>query len=367
MGIKIVAILLSGLLVSCQFWQRSTPSSVWNELAGWSVDNHAEALQTFVKGCEKIQHKPTWQNTCQLARRVAVTNRQEARAFFEKNFRPHCLQNSQQESAKGLITGYYEPLLQGSRQATNEYRHPIYAVPDDLLRIDLSEVHSKFNSRRLRGRLIDGNKVVPYWTREIIHSSRQPLAGDELLWVNDPIALFFLHVQGSGLVQLDDGTVVAVNYANDNGHIYQSIGKHMVKQSILPLESVNLFTIRQWLFDNPDKADALLNINPKYIFFRETAVSSSGPIGSLGVELTPQRSLAVDVSIIDLGSPVWLDSTMPDNAQQPLQRLMVAQDTGGAIQGEVRADVFWGRGTHAEKMAGLMKNEGKLCVLLPHS
>lgn len=356
---KSLILFLSGVwvVVSCQFSLAAVPKTGWDELAGWSTDNHAQALQAFVRGCDKIQHKPLWQSTCHHASKIsAIDDDKIARQFFEDNFAPHCLKDK--DSAQGLITGYYEPLLQGSRKLSATYRHPIYKVPDDLLHINSPQ------SNHVRGRL-KGKDIVPYWTREAIHSSHQPLLGNELLWVNDPIALFFLHVQGSGLVKLEDGTIIGVNYADDNGHAYQSIGRQMVVQNIMPVEDVNLFSIRQWLINHPDKYQSMLNTNPRYIFFRESAVSKTGPIGALGVELTPERSIAVDKSIIELGSPVWLNSSMPDNPQQPLQRLMIAQDTGSAIRGKIRADVFWGRGHRAEKMAGLMKNKGELCVLLP--
>jgi membrane-bound lytic murein transglycosylase A len=215
--------------------------------------------------------------------------------------------------------------------------------------------------------------VVPYLSRGEIGNGAgaERLKGNELLWVDDPVGLFFLQVQGSGRVQLPDGSVVRVGYADQNGHPYQSIGAQLVARGALAREEVNLDSIRVWLAAHPDEAEDVLNSNPSFVFFalREPPAETSvdGPLGSLNVALTPQRSAAVDPSFIALGSPLWLDTTLPGAEPRPYRRLLFAQDTGGAIKGPVRADVFFGHGPAAERLAGHMKQPGRLYVLLPQA
>ena len=215
---------------------------------------------------------------------------------------------------------------------------------------------------RLRGRL-DGNKIVPYLPRSAIDGGEQPLAGNELLWIDDPYGSFFVQIQGSGRVQLQDGSIMGLDYADQNGHPYFAIGKKLVELNEIPLAEVSLFSIRKWLQDNPSRADEVLNTNASYVFFSLREDSQEAARGSLNVPLTEERSLAVDKSVIPLGTLVWLDTTLPDGSD--FQRLMVAQDTGGAIAGHVRADVFFGTGDRAERLAGEMKQQGSLFALLP--
>ena len=262
------------------------------------------------------------------------------------------------------ITGYYEPLLNGSREQSGQYRYPLYGVPEDLLVVDLGAVYPQLKGMRLRGKLV-GNRIVPYHDRAQLDDDQQLLEGAELLWVDSPVDVFFLHVQGSGLVQLADGSVVAVGYAEQNGHPYQSIGRALIEMGELQPEEVTLFSIREWLHSNPERMYEVLAQNPSYVFFNLKDTPEDGPVGSLNVVLTPRRSIAVDRNVIPLGAPVWLQTTLPNEDRSPLNQLMLAQDTGGAIKGHVRADVFWGRGGEAEEMAGLMKQPGELFVLLP--
>lgn len=286
----------------------------------------------------------------------------EVRAFFERNFVPH--QVSQPDgSREGLLTGYYVPDLKGSRSATAEYPYPLYRRPDDLLVIDLSEVYPDLGNYRLRGRL-EGSRVVPYWGRAEIDGQARPLASQELFWVGDPVELFFLQVQGSGRIQLDNGEQVLVNYADQNGHPYRSIGKYLLDRGAMTRDQMSLQNIRTWAKNNPGEVAALLNQNPSYVFFRELDSSVQSPPGALGVPLTPGRSMAVDRRYIPLGAPVFVETTWP-NSEQPLQRLMVAQDTGGAIKGKIRGDFFWGMGEQAGEQAGRMKQAVKFWVLLP--
>lgn len=334
----------------------------WSSLQNWPSDNHSEVWDGFLKSCQKLD-QPQWQSVCLLANNSGDLSDTEARAFFESHFevRPVFAEDG---VAEGLITGYYEPLLQGSWEKSEEFRYPIYGVPEDLLVVDLGELYPQLKDMRLRGKLV-GNKVVPYYDRAQLDDDLDLLQGTEILWVNSPVDVFFLHVQGSGQIQLDDGSRVAVGYAQQNGHPYQSIGKVLIQMGELEKEEVTLFTIRDWLKSNPDQLNEVLAKNPSYIFFELRDAEADGPVGSLNVTLTPRRSIAVDRNVIPLGAPVWLQTTLPDEQESPLNQLMLAQDTGGAIKGHVRADVFWGRGDEAEKMAGLMKQRGRLYVLLP--
>ncbi len=334
----------------------------WSDLQNWEADNHGDAWQGFVQGCRKLEHE-RWLEVCEIAQNSGDLNDAEARAFFEAHFevRPVYAEGGETE---GLITGYYEPLLRGSREASDEFRFPLYGVPEDLLIVDLGEVYPQLKGMRLRGKLV-GNKVVPYYDRAQLNDDPELLRGAEILWVDSLVDVFFLHVQGSGRVQLTDGSIVAVGYAGQNGHPYQSIGRVLVDMGELEKDEVTLFTIKDWLQANPDRLSEVLGKNPSYVFFELRDDPDDGPFGSLNVALTPARSVAVDRSVIPLGAPVWLQTTLPDESQSPFERLMLAQDTGGAIKGHVRADVFWGQGGEAETMAGLMKQQGRLFVLLP--
>src|SRR5688572_23347148 len=262
-----------------------------------------------------------------------------------------------------MVTGYYEPLLHGSRKRSARYRYPLYAAPSDLLVIDLSSVYPELKHRRLRGRL-EGNRVVPYLARGEIDREPTPLKGHEIAWVDDAVDAFFLHIQGSGQVQLENGERIRVGYADQNGHPFRSLGGLLIRRGELPPERASMQGIKDWARRNPKRVQEFMNANPSYVFFRELPNDLAGPIGSLGVPLTPERSIAVDPRVVPLGVPVYLATTWPNTAD-PLQRLMVAQDTGGAIAGGVRADFFWGFGDPAGQQAGKMRQAGRMWVLLP--
>jgi membrane-bound lytic murein transglycosylase A len=262
-----------------------------------------------------------------------------------------------------MITGYYEPLLHGSRTKSARFRYPLYAVPPDLLVVDLSSVYPDLKHKRLRGKL-DGNRVVPYLSREEIDTNPAPLKGNELVWVDDAIDAFFLQIQGSGQVELDKGGRIRVGYADQNGHPFRSLGRALIDRGEIPPERASMQGIKDWARSHPRKVQEFLNANPSYVFFRELPGDLPGPLGSLGVPLTPERSLAIDPRVIPLGAPVYLATTWP-NTSEPLLRLMVAQDTGGAIAGGVRADFFWGFGDEAGALAGRMRQAGRMWVLWP--
>lgn len=336
----------------------------WRDLPAWEQDRHAESWPALLRSCEKLARRdPPWEQVCRAARDFPDPSDAEAREFFETWFTPHKVRGTGWRT-RGLITGYYEPLLRGRLTPSEQFRYPIYARPQDLLIVDLSKLFPELKNKRVRGKLM-GNKVVPYYNRQQIDTEPKLLAGQELLWVDNPVALFFLHIQGSGRVELPDGRIVAVGYADQNGHPYRSIGRELITMGELAREDVNMFSIRDWLRDNANRAEELLHRNPSYVFFALGPSQREGPVGSLNVPLTAQRSLAVDRTVIPLGVPIWLDTTRPGTNSEPYRRLVLAQDTGGAIKGPVRADLYWGRGNTAERMAGLMKQPGRLFVLLP--
>jgi membrane-bound lytic murein transglycosylase A len=352
-------------LAGCASWFAPPPGIgrevAWSKLPGWEKDQHAAAWPALRKSCEKLATRDAaWENICLAARALESPDNASARTFFETYFRAYRM--NAENGREGLITGYYEPVLNGSKMRNDQFRWPLYRRPDNLLTIDLAGLYPELKGRPVRGRL-EGSRVVPYFSRAEIGNGKNPLAGNELLWVDDPVELFILQVQGSGRVRLPDGGEVAVGYADQNGHPYRSLGGRLIEMGALTREEVTLTRIRDWLAAHPEETGALLNSNPSYIFFTQRDAALDGPLGSLGVALTPERSVAVDPAYIRLGLPVWLDAELPDG--KPLQRLAFAQDTGGAIKGAVRADLFLGQGVEAGRLAGEMKQRGRMCVLLP--
>ena len=336
----------------------------WSALPNWQATRLSESWNAFLQGCTALQKKEGWRSVCADARNLGNPNETAARAFFERNFQAYESSN-EDGSTEGLITGYYEPMIQGSRMQTARSRFPIFGVPDDLITVELASVYPQLKSLRLRGKL-SANKVVPYATRSEIErlNHDKGLKARTLAWAEDAVELFFMQIQGSGRVAFSDGTYLRLGYADQNGHPYKSIGKLLVERGELTLDQASMQSIKEWGNKNPDKLPALLASNPSYVFFRELPDGLSGPLGALGVPVTAGRSLAVDPTFIPLGAPVYLTTTLP-NSTTPLNRLMMAQDTGGAIRGGVRGDFFWGFGTEAGEMAGKMKQPGRMWVLLP--
>lgn len=332
------------------------------DLPGWQDDDLTAAWPALLNSCKGLKNQSAWSKTCQAANQTSPFDAERIRRFFEDGFQPYQIQQAE-GGAEGLITGYYEPLLRGGRGFGGKNIYPLYAAPDDLLIVDLSSLYPELKNLRLRGRL-QGKKVVPYFSRAEIENGSAPVRGKELAWVDDPIELFFLQIQGSGRVQLENGETVRVGYAEQNGHPYKSIGKWLVDQGELTLDKASMQGIKDWARRNPEKLATLLNTNPSYVFFRELPNHLSGPLGALGVPLSAERSIAIDPRATPLGAPVWLATTRP-NSPEPLNRLMLAQDTGGAIRGNVRADFFWGFGDTAGQQAGAMKQRGRMWVLLP--
>jgi len=336
--------------------------SKWEMLPDWQTQDLQPAWAAFLQSCTALKNNPDWQIVCGRAQKLKQPNNDTLRNFFEEDFIPYQVFNPD-GSTEGLITGYYEPKLYGSRITTDRFRYPVYGVPDNLLTIELSETYSQLKGMRLRGRR-QGNKIVPYYDRGDINSGNASLKGRELFWVDNEIELFFLHIQGSGRIELPDGSLVKIGYADQNGHPYVSIGRKLVNMGALTLEEASMQSIKRWGKDNPALLPDLLAHNPSYVFFRELPTNLSAPLGALGVPLTNEYSMAVDRRTIPLGSPVFLSTTYP-NSDKPLNRLMLAQDTGGAIRGAVRGDFFWGFGEQAGARAGRMKQSGQMWVLFP--
>lgn len=335
----------------------------WSELPGWPEPGLASAWPALLAGCARLPARdPRWAAICEDAALLGEVDDGIARAFFETRFAP--FETVAEDGRRdGLITGYYEPLLQGSLERSARYRYPIYRPPEDLVSVDLGALYPELRNRRVRGRL-EGRRVVPYFERAEIENGETPLAGNELLWVDDPVALFFLQIQGSGRVRLDTGEELAVGYADQNGHPYVAIGRKLIEIGALKPEEVELSTIRDWLKRNPAQAARVMNANPSYVFFALRDPDLPGPLGSLGVPLLRERAIAVDPRHVALGTPVWLETTLPGETA-PYRRLVFAHDTGGAIRGPVRADLFFGQGEEAERRAGRMKQSGRMYVFLP--
>ncbi|MBI4757056.1 MAG: MltA domain-containing protein [Betaproteobacteria bacterium] len=339
----------------------------WADLPGWREDaGVGDALAAFLISCRTLERQPAWSAVCALGREVATAQPAQVRAFFEARFLPHQIVNPD-GSREGLITGYFEPVVKGSRSRRAGFSVPLYAPPDDLLTIEMGQLLPELRGMRLRGRL-EGQKVVPYYSRAELGRRDAHLNGKALFWLADPLDAFFLQVQGSGRIELDDGSRTRVAYADTNGHPYQSIGRWLVDQGALRAEQASMEGIRAWARANPQRLPELLNANPSYIFFRELADQRGGPVGAQGVPLTEGRSLAVDPRHAPLGAPVFLATTWPGangQAGRALARLMVAQDTGSAIKGAVRADFYWGSGEEAGALAGRTRQQGRMWVLLP--
>ena len=333
----------------------------WAEIDGWYTDDFSEAFQVFRNSCGTLGKQARWSNVCTAAERTFVGSSADARSFFERYFTPYQVRN-RDGSVDGVLTGYYTPELRGSRSQTAHYRYPLYRAPDDLLVLDFGGLYPNL-PKNMRGRL-DGKKVVPYWSRAQIESARKPLRGQELFWVDNPVELFYLQIQGSGRIAMDNGERVMVGYAERNGHPFRSISTALLKAGAMSRDQMSMQNIRAWVMADPARRLAVLNENPCFIFFRELPKQFQTPPGALGIPLTPRRSLAVDKSVIPLGAPVFVSTTWPNNSM-PLKRMMLAQDEGTAIRGGVRGDFFWGVGAEAGQLAGRTKQKCRFWTLLP--
>ena len=304
----------------------------FESLDGWREGGQLQALEAFLVTCDQLD-APYWRPVCKLARDVPREDA-SARAFFELLFRPVII-----GKPPALFTGYYEPELNGSPVRTPTYAWPLYRRPPDLK---------------------DG---TVYYSREQIEAGALSGRGLEIAWIDDPVEVFFLHIQGSGRVKMTDGSVIRLGYAGRNGHAYRSVGQEMVRRGLYVAHQVSAQTIQAFVRRNPALGAELLNHNPSYIFFRKinNLPPEMGPIGAMAKSITPLRSLAVDPAFVPLGAPVWIEK----EGRAPLKRLMVAQDTGGAIKGAQRADIFYGYGDTAGDTAGIVRDGGRMVQLLP--
>lgn len=302
----------------------------FDDLTGWDVDDHAAALDVFLDTCPDMKD-PDWQSLCALAQQ-----RPDARGFFQLFFRPVLIS----EGKPALFTGYFEPELNGSLRPSARYRYPLYREPPE----------SKQQSIWLTRREIETGPVMKG-------------RGLEIAWVDDPVELFFLQIQGSGRVRLPDGNTIRVGYGGSNGHTYRSVGAELVRRGVYNLHQVSAQVIQNWVRRNPVDGQELLYHNPSYVFFRrlDSIPAHKGPRGAMNRSITANRSIAVDPSFVPLGAPVWIEK----EGNAPIRRLMIAQDTGSAIKGAQRADIFFGTGDQAGRAAGRLRDPGRMLVLMP--
>ena len=355
--------------------------SPFRDLPGWEQSNPNAALAAFGRSCVQLAKQPAseempgagyagivgdWQRICR-AIPVGTLSSAMARHWFETWFSPARISGG--SIPKGLFTGYYEPELRASRTKHGPYQTPIYGQPADLVTVDLGLFRPGLHQEHIAGRLT-GHELIPYPSRAEIDAKGLTTA-PVLFWAEDPVAVFFLHIQGSGRALFDDGSTARIAYAAQNGRPYTAIGHTLIAEGALPREGVSLQSIRAWLDAHPQNARRVMETNASYVFFRETPLGNPqlGSVGSEGVDLTPGASLAVDQRLHPLGVPFFVDATKPDpddtKPDVPLHGLLIAQDTGGAIRGPVRGDVFWGFGKDAQAIAGRMKADGRMFVLLP--
>lgn len=381
--ISLVLVLIA-ITVSIYAWWFSAPKPAFkvvhfNHLPGWNTADVKKSLIAFqtscrafikqapeqVVGTEDIQlQAKDWHPACTAALELQPESDQIAKNFFQQWFSPVEIYANQQLS--GLFTGYYMPSIKGSYTRSTEYNVPIYEVPKDLVSIDLGLFIPHLKNRKIVGRLED-NKVVPYYTRAQINKGAIKNKARVLLWMKSPIDRLFLEIQGSGIVELDDGTKIYIGYDGQNGAPYTAIAGVLIKQGVMTKDNASMQAIKRYLEEHPEQMDPVINQNKSFVFFRKLKLE--GALGSQGVALTPGYSLAIDRQWIPMGAPLWLNTSRPDSknpdVNKPMQRLMVAQDTGGAIKGKIRGDVFWGGGDKATMIAGHMKNPGHYWLLLP--
>lgn len=348
------------------------------DLPGWAEDDHGAALDALRRSCVRRLALPAerpvepealagrvadWRELCTEALEPAASA--SPRAWFERHFTPLAVE--ERGSPRGLFTGYFEPLIHAATEPSERYRFPVYRRPPELVTVDLGRFREELAGRSIAGRVEDG-RLVPFASRAEIVAGALAGRNLELLWADDPVAVFFLQIQGSGRALLPDGRMVRLGYDGPNGHPYSSLGKLMVARGLIAADEVSAPAIAAFLRDHPGEAAGLMAENASFVFFR--LIEGEGPLGAEGTVLTPGRSLAVDRARIPIGAPLWLatgapDPDRPESESHPLQRLMISQDSGAAITGAVRGDVFFGFGKAAESMAGHMAHHGRWWLLLP--
>ena len=353
----------------------------FDALPGWAADRHGEALAALLHSCRTMLRQPAdrrvggqvprtigdWHGACEAASAISPRDHRAARLYFEDWFSPFEVTDS--GAPGGLFTGYFEPELDGALVPDNRYHVPLFARPRDLVSVDLGAFREDLAGTRIAGR-VDGARLVPYHTRAEIDAGALASEGVALVWVDDPVDAFFLQIQGSGRIRLADGSYRRIGYAAANGHSYYAIGRTLIATGEVAREDMSMQAIRHWLETNPARADALMHENASYVFFRwvEGLDAALGPLGAQGVPLTAGRSLAVDRRFLAFGLPIWLEAGLPRRPGVPAEktrRLVIAQDTGGAIRGVVRGDLFIGTGDGPGEIAGRMRESGRYWALLP--
>lgn len=390
--------------------KRGLKAVSFDSLPGWNKDKVSQAAAALESSCRYMLKKSDgrsvgaalgnighWRPACETLFHLDKNDEAAFRRFLMERFTP--FQVTGNDNPQGMFTGYYEPMLRGSPVKSGKYTTPLYRKPKDLITVDLGDAGEKAGSgQKLQGRIVNGrfvagngggrlvsidlseyrdrrnprkvsgrlvnNKLVPYFDRNAIAKGSLAGRGLELVWVDDAIDAFFLEIQGSGRVKMTDGRTIQVGYHGQNGHQYYAIGRDLIRRNIIDRDDMSLQTLEAWLRRNPRDGHQLMMKNRSYVFFRHLPGKNQGPPGAQEVPLTPGRSLAVDRRYVALGAPIWLDTTDPVT-NQPIQRLVVAQDTGGAIKGAVRGDLFWGHGDMAEQRAGRMRQDGRYWILLP--
>jgi peptidoglycan lytic transglycosylase A len=349
----------------------------WAELAGWTADDHLAAFAAYQTSCRALRKMPRtddngpiygalW-NVCRKAAGLRPQDRDAARAFFEENFQP--VRIARLGEVQGLLTGYFEPIVAGSRFPNPEFQVPLYRRPRDLVAAGYKPGSNAFPNKGARiGRRNEKNQLVPYHDRGAIEAGALDGQKLEICWLKDPFDLLAIQIEGSGRVILEDGTPLRVNYDSHNGYPFSAVGRMLIERNLIPREEISMQRIREWMAANPEEAPKLRATNRSYVFFRITGLTNDGEsIGAQGVPLTPGRSIAVD-RLHEYGTPFFIEANLPIETAKhisPFRRLMIAQDTGSAIVGPARADLYWGAGDKAALIAGRIRHSGRFVMLLP--
>src|SRR5712672_4490211 len=352
----------------------------WADIAGWSEDDHLQAYKAFRVSCRPIaaqrnlpaDHKAlgiSLRDPCRAAKALDISDGVKARAFFEEHFLP--LRISRLGEDDGFVTGYYEPVLDGSRTQTDVYNVPVYRRPSNLFVRGVKQSASGLPNKGQVFRKIGRRKLVPYYDRAEIEDGAIAGRGLEICWLKDQTDLLFSQIQGSARVRLEDGTTLRINYDAHNGYPYTPVGRILIERNIIPKDQMSMQKIREWMEANPDGARELRRQNKSYVFFREVQLSDKDEaVGAQGVPLTPGRSIAVDKSLHVYGTPFFIEGELPIDSEQsktPFHRLMIAQDTGSAIVGPARADLYFGAGVDAGRVSGRLRHNARFVILIPKS
>jgi membrane-bound lytic murein transglycosylase A len=352
----------------------------WAKLAGWGEDDHLQAYKAFRVSCRPIsaQRKSpadpkalgiSLRDPCRAAKALDISDRAKAKAFFEEHFLP--LRISRLGEDDGFVTGYYEPVIDGSRTQTDVYTVPVYRRPSNLFVRGVKQSSSGLPNKGQVFRKIGRRKLVPYYDRAEIEDGAIAGRGLEICWLKDQTDLLFTQIQGSARVRLEDGSTIRINYDAHNGYPYTPVGRILIDRGIIPKEQMSMQKIREWMDQTPDGAKELRRQNRSYVFFREVQLSDKDEaVGAQGVPLTPGRSIAVDKALHVYGTPFFIEGELPIESEQsktPFRRLMIAQDTGSAIVGPARADLYFGAGSDAGKVSGRLRHNMRFVVLVPKS